>query len=97
MNTLVQICQSTPDEIRHHVQCLDESNLPYIICTDDKGVFNCSLSSEYERASKILKLSNEQLFQLSLKAIQFAFASAEEKMELEKLWQDWKIKYLKEK
>jgi adenosine deaminase len=87
---LAQICQSTPDEIRHHVQCLEEFNLPYIICTDDKGVFNCSLSSEYDRASALLKLSNEQLFQLSKNSIQFAFASVEEKNKLEKMWHDWR-------
>jgi adenosine deaminase len=53
-------------------------------------VFACSLSNEYIRAAKILQLSNEQLFQLSENAIQFAFASVEEKEDLKKIWNEWK-------
>ncbi len=84
-----QICKSTADDI-HHVQRLHESGLPFIICTDDKGVFGCTLSSEYSRAAKVLQLSNKELFQLSENSIQFAFATSEEKEELKKMWIEWK-------
>jgi adenosine deaminase len=86
---VIQICLPKCDETDHHVKVLHDSNLPFVICTDDKGVFNCSLSSEFDLAAKILKLSEKEMFQISRKAINLAFATDEEKEKLKKIWDEF--------
>jgi adenosine deaminase len=47
-----------------------------ILCTDDKGVFSTTLSSEYERAAKSFNLSREDLQKLCLDSIDVVFDDA---------------------
>ena len=53
--------------------------------TDDKGVFSTSLSEEYFIASQEFSLSATELFQLSLKAIDYIFDESV-KQTLVKIW-----------
>ena len=78
------------------MQALQDSNLPFVICTDDKGVFNCQLSSEFQRAKNVLKISERETFELSKRAIQFAFASDEEKIKLTEIWNNFERQYFPE-
>jgi len=72
--------------VAHHIKVLYESGHPLAVCTDDKGVFNCSLSSEFLRAKKLLKISDRDIFELSKASIDFAFASEAEKTRLKTAW-----------
>lgn len=94
-----QICTSDPndDNASHHVRALHESNHPFVICTDDKGVFNCPLSSEYLRAKNMLRLSDRVIVELAKRGFDFAFASEDEKLGFERLWKEFEEKQFKEK
>ena len=47
---------------------------PVCLCTDDSGVFDTALSKEYILAAHAFKLSQQELFSLSLGALDLAFA-----------------------
>lgn len=67
-----------------------EANVDVIICTDDKGVFNCNLSTEYFKAMKLLKLTTSDLFDLSYSSLDHIFTTEIEKDALRDLWNQWK-------
>lgn len=69
---------------------LKDHNVPIILCTDDKGLFSCTLSGEYEIASKYLAWNHTVLYELSRSAIDHIFASDEVKNILRKIWDHWK-------
>ncbi|KAI8089401.1 uncharacterized protein BX664DRAFT_332927 [Halteromyces radiatus] len=75
---------------RHHVKELMDEKHPFILCTDDKGVFASELSNEYVLASKTFGLNRERLFEASFKAIDSIFADQETKDELKAIWLTWK-------
>lgn len=52
---------------------------PNVIQTDDKGVFDTTLSREYELTGKYFSLTQRQLKDISLKSVQYAFATEMEK------------------
>ncbi|CAO3628881.1 unnamed protein product [Cunninghamella echinulata] len=74
----------------HHVKNLLEENHPFILCTDDKGVFFSELSNEYYIAAKTFNLSREQLYEASFKSIDYIFGGKNLKDELKKIWINWK-------
>lgn len=45
----------------------------FVLQTDDKGVFSTSLSEEYSIASQTFSLSRKELFEISLKAVDYIF------------------------
>ena len=57
----------------HHFGTLFKRDWPLCICTDDKGVFNTSLSNEYYQLAKAFKLTKQQLCQLSKGSIDLIF------------------------
>ena len=59
---------------------------PVILCTDDSGVFNTSLSKEYAIAMQAFGLSQEELWQLSKQAIEHTFLSEGDKAQLRQRW-----------
>ena len=57
-----------------------------MLCTDDSGVFNTSLSQEYAIAQQAFRLSRDDLWELSRQAVEHAFLSDNEKEELRQSW-----------
>ncbi|KAJ1983958.1 hypothetical protein H4R33_004557 [Dimargaris cristalligena] len=74
----------------HYVQDFRRDGIPFVPCTDDKGVFCCSLSHEYERLAQVLQLSERELFDISLKSIDYIFdPTGEVKDQLKAAWNEW--------
>ncbi len=59
---------------------------PMSLCTDDSGVFNVTLSSEYFVMAREFGLSRAQCVKLSAQAIQYAFAGQEAKEQLSEVF-----------
>lgn len=55
---------------------------PVVLCTDDSGVFNTSLSKEFAIAAQAFQLSREELFFLCLRAVDHTFLGEHEKSKL---------------
>ena len=54
--------------------------------TDDKGLFATSLSEEYHIAAQTFSLSENDIWSLSLQAVDAIFEGDTLKLELTKLW-----------
>ncbi|GIY39247.1 adenosine deaminase-like protein [Caerostris darwini] len=83
------ISKTVPSYEKHHFTLFTEMNYPYILCTDDKGIFNTSLSNEYYLASKYYSLSKDDLFDLSQSGINYIFSNETIKHELKILWKNY--------
>ncbi len=46
-----------------------------MLCTDDKGVFCCSLSGEYAIAAESFGWTREELFAIAREAVGYTFAT----------------------
>ncbi|XP_076043550.1 N6-Methyl-AMP deaminase-like isoform X3 [Oratosquilla oratoria] len=66
----------------HHVKHWKEDGHPFVICTDDKGVFCTSLSNEYYIFAKHHCISKEEISKLCEAAVDTTFLSPAEKMKL---------------
>ncbi|XP_074651028.1 N6-Methyl-AMP deaminase-like [Tubulanus polymorphus] len=66
----------------HHFKFWYERNHPCVICTDDKGVFATSLSTEYQIAATAFSLSKKQLWELSQSSIDCIFSGDDIKLHL---------------
>ncbi|KAI8921682.1 hypothetical protein BC831DRAFT_476145 [Entophlyctis helioformis] len=66
----------------HHFSNLHIDGHPCILCTDDKGVFRCSLSGEYATVAKHFGLSRADLFRLARGSIDHIFADETVKQRL---------------
>lgn len=60
---------------------------PVVLCTDDSGVFQTSLSKEYAIAAQAFKLSNQDLCNLVLQSIHYTFLGTDEQVALKKRMQ----------
>jgi adenosine deaminase len=58
----------------HHVEKLRMSDHPYVICTDDSGVFNCTNSGELRLAANAFNLSQRDIFDLCRRSVNYIFA-----------------------
>lgn len=83
-------CKTVNSYADHHFKDYQVDEHPCILCTDDKGVFQCSLSGEYVLAAKTFGMSFDSLFELSRRSIAHAFADEETKEALYKEWDAWK-------
>ncbi|CAG9762326.1 unnamed protein product [Ceutorhynchus assimilis] len=90
------ICLTANSYAEHHVQEWIKEKLPFCLATDDKGVFNTSLSEEFLHIHKASKLNELELWTISYKSIEYSFASAEEKNFLRFSLEKWKIKNIKD-
>jgi adenosine deaminase len=61
----------------HPVGDLLEVNYPVSINTDDRGVFNVSLSQEYFNVASAFKLSKQKLIDLTLTSVDHTFSNGE--------------------
>ncbi|XP_060533114.1 adenosine deaminase-like protein [Cylas formicarius] len=84
------ICRTTKSYKEHHIQAWIKDELPFSLCTDDKGVFNTSLSKEFFLAYQHLNLNREQLWKISRNSIDYSFASNREKQELRIKLKEWR-------
>jgi aminodeoxyfutalosine deaminase len=70
----------------HPFRLLMERGVPVTLNTDDPGLFETTLSQEYEKAVELFQLSESDLQYLSLQGIRSSFLSHEKKMELMELF-----------
>lgn len=84
------ICGTVDDYSKHHINKWMEHKLPFCLCTDDKGVFMCDLSKEYLLAHQHYNLSAEDLYNVSIKAIEYTFSNDEIKQQLRVKFAEWK-------
>ncbi|XP_015109987.1 adenosine deaminase-like protein [Diachasma alloeum] len=75
-------CKTVASITEHQFAYFYTEKHPVCISTDDKGVFNTSLSAEFQLAGKHFGLDNEELKDLSLSAVEYSFATNEEKCKL---------------
>ncbi|KAJ9509192.1 hypothetical protein QJQ45_001476 [Haematococcus lacustris] len=71
-----------PGYADHHFKGLHAQGHPVVLCTDDSGVFDTTLSQEYAIAMAVFNLTVEELQGLALAAVDYTFASEAEKAEL---------------
>ncbi|XP_018577699.1 adenosine deaminase-like protein [Anoplophora glabripennis] len=84
------ICGTSESYKKHHIQEWIKNGLPFCISTDDKGVFCTSLSEEYEYANEFFDLSKEDMWKVSLNAVDYSFASNAEKLLYKSKLNEWK-------
>lgn len=86
------LCKTSPSYKDHHTRHLHNTGvISVMISTDDKGVFKCTLSGEYELAMKNFGWNHETLYTISFNAIDHIFASDDDKEKLRTEWKAWKI------
>ncbi|KAG8181364.1 hypothetical protein JTE90_008838 [Oedothorax gibbosus] len=85
-------CKTVPSYEDHHFKLFHKINYPCVLCTDDKGVFNTSLSDEYYLASQHYSLSKDDLFKISYESISYSFCTELEKSLLRQHWEEFKKK-----
>ncbi|GAB5586164.1 hypothetical protein Unana1_01064 [Umbelopsis nana] len=83
------LSKTVPTYEDHHLKELLAAGQPFVICTDDKGVFRADLSDEYMQAAKAFSMSHKQLFEASLRSIDAIFSDDATKQTLRTRWQDW--------
>lgn len=70
----------------HPFKLLMKRGVPVTLNTDDPGLFETTLSQEYEKAVELFELSEGDLQYLSLQGIRSSFLSSEKKMQLMQLF-----------
>ncbi|KAL7727301.1 hypothetical protein ACLKA6_016049 [Drosophila palustris] len=66
----------------HHLKELMEFDVPKVLCTDDCGVFDTTLSDEFILANKTFGLTRSQCIGLTMEAVQHSFATRVEKLKM---------------
>ena len=70
----------------HHILDIRRHGSPFVLCTDDKGVFETSLSYEYEQAASLLGLTRSDLERLAVTALDYIFLPPAERPALRARW-----------
>ena len=83
-------CRTVPGYKEHQAGLYHRHGVPIILCTDDKGVFSCTLSGEYSIAANSFGWTKEELYDISLNALDHAFIGDVEKEEMREMWKSWK-------
>ncbi|XP_060072113.1 adenosine deaminase-like protein [Ylistrum balloti] len=82
--------QTVPNYDQHQFQFWYNKNHPCIIGTDDKGMFDTTLSEEYAIAARTFKLDRQSVWTLSLASIDAIFADDVVKQTLRNKWHELK-------
>ncbi|XP_033750124.1 adenosine deaminase-like protein [Pecten maximus] len=82
--------QTVPNYDQHQFQFWYNRSHPCIIGTDDKGMFDTSLSEEYAIAARTFELDRESVWRLSLSSIDAIFADDDVKQMLRNKWHELK-------
>ena len=82
-------CKTVSKIEDHHFIDFHFEGHPCVICTDDKGIFQSSLSNEYALASSAFSLSPLDCVNLSRRSVNFIFADENVKTHLIKLMDDF--------
>lgn len=78
-------CATVASYDSHHFKHIFERGINAVICTDDCGVFDTTLTQELKLACKYFNLTKNDIYKLSLYAIDGSFANQNEKKLLRKL------------
>ncbi|GJQ78504.1 putative deaminase [Trypoxylus dichotomus] len=89
------ICGTSEGYKAHHVSEWLKNDLPFSIATDDKGVFNTTLSKEYALLQEHFNLKEQELWNITFNSIDHSFADNIEKENLRSILLDWKTKHMK--
>ncbi|KAF1798921.1 hypothetical protein V8B55DRAFT_1521190 [Mucor lusitanicus] len=84
------LCKTVKTFEEHHIKELLADNHPFILCTDDKGVFFSESSNEYKLAAETFNLSKEELFTITLRSIDAIFADDTVKQSLKQDFLHWR-------
>ncbi|KAF7379573.1 adenosine deaminase-like protein [Vespula maculifrons] len=83
------ICETVSCYEDHQFKYLYESGHPISICTDDKGLYNTTLSKEFEIASTTFDLKKDDLINICKSSIECSFNSEKEKLKLLSILNDF--------
>lgn len=75
----------------HHFKDFHLDDHPVVLCTDDKGIFNTSLSKEYQLASQAFNLNMHDIFTLALKAVDYIFDTDDVKKDLQDKFMNFQV------
>lgn len=81
-NVITASVKGFPD---HHFLPLHTAGHPVVLCTDDQGVFQTSLSREYAIAAHAFHLSKDELWTLVLRSVDYTFLSDAARADLKAL------------
>jgi len=59
-----------------------EADAPKVVCTDDSGIFDTTLTQEFLLAAETFGLTHKQCIELTLEAVNHSFASDQEQKEM---------------
>lgn len=79
-------CRSVEAYEKHHLRHAFQDRIPFSLATDDKGIFFCSLTEEYERAKDILQLSQTDILNMARNVIDQIFGSEKDKIRLRQIF-----------
>jgi adenosine deaminase len=84
------LCKTVKTFEEHHIKELLVDKHPFILCTDDKGVFFSESSNEYRIAAETFNLNEEELFTITLRSIDAIFAGDDIKQTLKQDFLNWR-------
>ncbi|KAG1470136.1 hypothetical protein G6F56_002856 [Rhizopus delemar] len=90
------LCKTAKSYEQHHIKELIDHGHPFVLSTDDKGVFFSDLSNEYRIAGETFNLTISELFNTSYHAIDAIFGGDKIKAELQNIWLAFKQKCIEE-
>ncbi|XP_034663304.1 adenosine deaminase-like protein [Drosophila subobscura] len=66
----------------HHLKQLMEADAPKVVCTDDSGVFDTTLTNELLLVAETFNLTRDHCIDLTMEAVKHSFASDEERQQM---------------
>ncbi|XP_037721228.1 adenosine deaminase-like protein [Drosophila subpulchrella] len=73
---------TVPNLEEHHLKRIMEADAPKVICTDDSGIFDTTLTQEFLLAAETFGLTHRQCIELTLEAVHHSFAGDQEQKEM---------------